>query len=323
MVVVGIATRNTGKNRRKTSPNSAARVILNRLLLWLLGSLILIGLGLAGYLFLAVPQQHRSLDQIQGDAQRGAYVARVANCVACHTIKNAGESGFLAGGEAIETPFGEFFGPNITPDPEYGIGTWNLNQFANSLINGISPNGNHYYPAFPFTFYARLSNQDIVDLWAYMQSVAAVSNPSEPHRIGWPFNQRFLMAPWKTLFFTPGLLQTNEGKSESWNRGMYIVKGPGHCGACHSPRGPLGNIDSTDSLTGSTLGADDESVPAIDPKSLLESDWTEDDLFWVLQMGFLPDGDVIGSSMAEVVDNSTGHLTDDDLRAIAEYLVSH
>lgn len=298
-------------------------MISARFLLWLPASTVIVGLAAATYLFLGVPTQHRALDRLHGDVERGGYVLRVANCVACHTKKDAGEKGFLSGGEALETPFGAFYGPNITSDPDYGIGSWNLEQFADALVNGIAPDGDHYYPAFPFTFYARLSDQDIVDLWTYIQTVAPVDSPSQPHQISWPFNQRSLMAPWKTLFLSTSLSQTNESKTASYNRGAYIVEGPGHCGACHSPRGPLGNIDSANRLTGSTIGADDESTPAIDPESLMDANWTEDDLFWLLQIGVLPDGDVIGSSMAEVIDHSTGHLSDDDLRAMAEYLVSH
>ena len=294
-----------------------------RLISWLLAGLITCGTGVALYLFLGAPTQQRTLHQIQGDAVRGAYVLRLANCVGCHTDREAGEEGFLSGGEAIATPLGTFFGPNITSDPDYGIGKWDLDQFASALINGVAPNGDHYYPAFPFPFYARLNDQDIVDLWSYMQTVPAVGNPSQSHRIGWPFNQRLLMAAWKTLFLSTSLSQANESRGDAWRRGAYIVEGPGHCGACHSPRGPLGNIDSANRLTGSTIGPDDEATPAIDPLALAEANWTADDLFWLLQIGVLPDGDVIGSSMADVVDDNTGHLNDDDLRAIAEYLVSH
>jgi len=319
--VSGLPLRLSEKTEEKLDTELSAGVNSRRSLIWLLVSLVLFGLGLAAYLFLGVPKQSRSLDQLQGDVERGAYVVRIANCIACHTNEDAGEQGFLSGGEAIETPFGVFFGPNITSDPDYGIGTWNLDQFADSLLNGIAPNGDHYYPAFPFTFYAQLSDQDVVDLWAYMQNVPSISVPSQPHQLNWPFNQRILMAPWKTLFFSPFPVPTDASKSDGWNRGAYIVEGPGHCGACHSPRGPFGNIDTANRLTGSTIGADDESIPAIDPASLKESGWTEEDLFWLLQMGFLPDGDVIGSSMAEVVDDSTGHLNDNDLRAVAEYLL--
>tara|TARA_Y100000031_G_scaffold154137_1_gene200980 strand:- start:753 stop:1595 length:843 start_codon:yes stop_codon:yes gene_type:complete len=279
-------------------------------------------MGVALYLFLGVPTQNRTLHQIQGDAERGAYVLRLAGCVACHTSKDAGEKGFLSGGEALQTPFGAFFGPNITSDADYGIGSWSLDDFSGALVNGVAPDGAHYYPAFPFTFYARLSDQDVVDLWAYMQTVPPVSKPSKAHRLSWPFDQRLLMAAWKTLFLSTDPVQTDESKTDSWNRGAYIVEGPGHCGACHSPRGPLGNIDGASRLTGSIFGPDDEATPAIDRESLKESDWIEDDLFWLLQIGVLPDGDVIGSTMGEVVDDSTGNLTDDDLRAIAEYLLS-
>ncbi len=287
-----------------------------RSIVWIVGFLGIIALPV---LFLSVPAQERSLSDLEGNAERGAYVVRLAACISCHTRSGGA---LLAGGAAIKTPYGDFFAPNITPDSENGIGDWTLSEFAEALLNGTSPNGSHYFPVFPYTSYSKLTDQDIVDLWAYIRTVPPSSAPSEAHSVSAPFGWRFLLAPWKMLFFSPAPLEIRPDRSEGWNRGAYIVLGPGHCVECHTPRDVLGNLDRSRLLKGSKTGPGGEIVPAITTESLIANGWTERGIVFGLSSGFMANGDSFSGSMGEVIRDSTKHLTDEDRRAIAEFLLS-
>ncbi len=284
------------------------------------GAVCALGVGLALYLFLAVPEQQRDLRNLTGNAERGAYVVRLAGCVACHTLPE-GKGDLLAGGAPLKTPFGTFIAPNITPHPDQGIGTWSQDAFVAALVNGRAPNGAHLYPVFPYPSYARMTDQDIADLWAYLQTVPESPTASRPHALSFPFTLRFLMAPWKTLFFDPAPFVPDPARSARWNRGAYLVNGPGHCGVCHTPRGWFGQSDDSRALEG-TVGLDGEKVPAITAAALREKGWTVDELAFGLQFGFEPSGDVLGGSMGEVIQNSTSHWSLEDRMAVAEYLLS-
>lgn len=257
-----------------------------------------------------------------GDAARGEYILRLGGCVACHTDeKNGGQ--FLAGGRALKTPFGTFYTPNITPDPATGIGHWSTGAFVRALTDGLSPGGHPLFPAFPYTSYTRMTRQDVVDLKVYLDGVAPVANPVPAHQLRFPFGFRPLLKGWQLLFFDPGTFQPDPTQSEVWNRGAYIVQGPGHCGECHTPRNALGAPNHDRFLAGNRNGPDGKAVPNITPH---QDDgigqWSEGDLVFALQTGILPDGDVLGGAMAEVVEDATSHLTADDRKAIAEYLRS-
>ncbi len=279
----------------------------------------LLGLGLLVYLITGAPQQFRDVASLTGDATRGAYVLRMGGCVACHTDSKA-ENGFLAGGVAFPTPFGTYLSPNITSDAENGLGGWSQDDFINAIINGMSPDGRHYAPAFPYTSYSAMTDQDLVDLWAYLQTVPAQSMPNQTHDVTFPFNLNIATASWKTLFFEHKVIASNPDKSDAWNRGNYLVNGPGHCGECHSPRGALGNLDTNNAFTGSVINSD-ERVPGITSAQLQENGWTMDNIPFSLSFGMLPDGDFFGGSMGEVIEGSTKHLTEQDRRAMAEYLL--
>jgi len=259
---------------------------------------------------------------LEGDAERGAYVARLAGCIACHT-NEAGGGELLAGGPPLKTPFGTFFGPNITPDPEEGLGKWSLNDFATALRHGISPDGQPYYPAFPYTFYSKLTDRDVADLWAAMKTVPNADTASKPQDLGFPFNQRWAIRGWQNLFFDSETFQDNPARSEAWNRGEYIVTGPAHCGACHTPRNPLGAGEAELALHGAGDLPGGERSPPITPSALLERGWTENNLAFGLRFGTKPNGDVLGGSMGEVIRDGTSWLTDEDLRAIAHYLLNN
>lgn len=258
--------------------------------------------------------------------RRGAYVFQAAGCLGCHTdVKNKGSP--LAGGRALKTPFGTFHAPNITPDREFGIGTWTEEDLTRALRQGVAPNGQSYYPAFPYTSFAGMTDADIADLWAYLRIVEPVAEPSREHLLAFPFNLRTLTGIWRALYFAPGEFDAGPtpenaaGEAESWRRGAYLVRVLGHCGECHTPRGVLGAVDNGLMLGGNPAGPDGGPVPNITPQPGSGiGDWSREDIVTYLQMGMDPAGDFAGGAMAEVVENTTSRLTPDDRQAIALYL---
>jgi mono/diheme cytochrome c family protein len=261
-----------------------------------------------------------------GNAERGAYVLRLAGCATCHTAPKGGK--FLAGGRELKSPFGSFFPPNITPDPETGIGNWSDEDFVQALRQGKSPDGKPYYPAFPYTSYTRMTPKDMLDLKAYLDTVEPVRNPVPDHKLDFPFSVRAGMYVWRGLFFDtlspltePGF--TNSDQSEAWNRGAYIVNGPGHCGECHTPRNVFGALQRELSFSGNPKGPDNKPVPNITGHAKRGiKDWSDEDIVSFLEIGITPDGDFAGGAMTDVIDDATSELTAADLEAIATYLKS-
>jgi len=251
---------------------------------------------------------------------RGEYVFNMGGCASCHTDgKNKGAP--LAGGLALKTPFGTFYSPNITPDPETGIGGWTDEEFIRAMTDGISPEGKHYFPAFPYTSYAKMTRRDLLDLKAYLDSIPPVQKSSPEHDLAFPFNMRVLAGAWKALFFEDDGFQKNPDKSDAWNRGAYIVNGPGHCVECHTPRNLFGAIVKDKALEGVATGAEGEKVPGIVANGNNGfSKWKMNDIVFGLQTGMTPDGDFLGGTMGKVIANTTGKLSDADLQAIATYL---
>ncbi len=254
-----------------------------------------------------------------GDPKRGEYVLRMGGCVACHTDQKNGGA-FLAGGRALKTDFGTFYTPNITPDPDTGIGGWSTGAFVRAMREGVSPDGQHYYPAFPYTSYTKMTEQDLVDLKAYLDTVTPVNRPFEPHDLSFPFSIRPILVGWKLLFFDKSPFDPDPAHSESWNRGAYLVRGPAHCGECHTPRNALGGLDNDRFLAGNPKGPDGKTVPNITPHEDGIGDWSASDIAFALETGLLPNYDSFGGGMGEVVKDSTSHLTKEDREAIAEYL---
>ncbi len=253
-------------------------------------------------------------------AERGARVFAAAGCESCHTPPDGPA---LAGGRALETPFGTFYAPNITPDPDHGIGDWKPEDLIRALRAGVAPDGGHYFPSFPYTAYTGMTESDIRDLYAYLRTVEPVAEPDRPHDLAFPFSWRFAVAGWKWLNFEPGPFEPDPARSAQWNRGAYLVEVLGHCGECHTPRGPLGGLDRSMHLAGSATGAEGKPAPNITPAPETGlGGWTEDDMLWLFQMGLLPDGDVVGGPMGEVVEHSTSKLPAEDREAMAEYLLS-
>jgi len=196
--------------------------------------------------------------------RRGAYVFAAAGCISCHTdFKNKGKP--LAGGRALKTPFGTFYGPNITPDPVYGIGRWSDADFIRALREGVSPSGDDYFPVFPYTAFSQMTDGDMVAMKAYIFSLPAVARPNRAHDVPAPFRWRFLQRFWKWLYFAPGPYRPDPVRGAEWNRGAYLVRALVHCGQCHTPRNALGALDRDRWLAGADDGPDGEGTPNITP----------------------------------------------------------
>ena len=236
-------------------------------------------------------------------------------------MKNGGKP--LAGGRALKTPFGVFYSPNITPDPETGIGGWSEEDLAGALHQGVAPNGSNYFPVFPYTSFTGIEDDDVRDLKAYLDSVEPVRQANKPNEVQPPFGWRFLMTPWKWLFFDAGRYQADPDRSESWNRGAYLAEALAHCGECHTPRNMFGALDRDMWFAGTADGPEGELAPNITPDTATGiGRWSAADIVHLLKTGYMPDFDNVQGSMEEAIDHSYKHLSDEDLKAIAEYVLS-
>ncbi len=285
-----------------------------------LGGVVLVAVAAA--IFFLRPVQGPSRDlTLTADAEHGAYMIRLGGCVSCHTDVKGGKAP-LSGGAALKTPFGSFYPPNITPDPEDGIGKWTLADFSKAMSNGHGPATlEHLYPAFPYDSYTLMSDQDLVDLFAGLRDIEPVQGKMPPHELGFPFNIRFALQFWKALFFHPHRYQPDPAQSDAWNRGKYLAYGPAHCVACHTPRNAFGAREDGRALQGSS-GTPGGKVPSITKARLEEDGYDEAALIDTLKSGFTPGFDMLGGPMGEVVADSTSHWSDEDLTAIATYLLS-
>jgi len=287
-----------------------APVIAGRILRQSAGALLSCSLLLAG------------LAAAAGDPRQGEYVARLGGCHSCHTDPTRKDAP-LAGGVELKSPFGTFRAPNITPDRETGIGGWSDTDFVRAMTQGVAPDGRLYYPAFPYTSYTKMTERELLDLKAYLDTLKPVRNAVPPHDLRFPYNLRFALAAWKWLFFRPGGYIPDPQRNASWNRGAYLVTGPGHCGECHTARNFLGATMEKHALAGTKSGPDGKRVPNITPH---RKDgiglWSADDMVEFLRTGKVPYGEDVGSPMEEVILNSTSHWSALDLKAVAEYLLS-
>jgi len=248
---------------------------------------------------------------------RGEYLLHISGCSHCHTAED-GEH--LAGGRALETPFGIFYTPNITSHEGAGIGAWSANEFARALYQGVAPDGSDYYPSFPYTSYTRLSAQDVRALHAYILSLPASEQPNRDHELAWFLEWRLAAWAWKWLFFNAGEFQASPEHSTQWNRGAYIVEAMGHCGECHTPRNLFGASNPNMAYAGNAEGPEDELVPNITPhEGTGIGDWGRDDLELFLKFGEYPDGEYVAGSMDPVIEGLQ-HLTPDDRDALIDYL---
>lgn len=251
--------------------------------------------------------------------ERGRYLATAANCVSCHTEPGGAE---YAGGRALKTPFGTFFGPNITAHLEAGIGRWSDEDFLRALKQGIGPTGHPYYPAFPYTSFAGITDADALAIKTFLFSLPSSDRPNRPHELSFPYSVRLALWPWRWLFFEPESALLPAEASPQVRRGAYLVQALGHCGECHTPRNWLGARQEERSLAGTVEGPEGEKVPNItpDPDTGLGR-WSTQQVIRVLETGLLPDFDAVGGPMGEVV-RATSKLDPADRAAIAAYLES-
>jgi mono/diheme cytochrome c family protein len=247
---------------------------------------------------------------------RGAYLARAGNCMGCHSEPGAPP---YAGGRSIATPFGAVVASNLTPHPTHGLGGWTARDFWRALHHGRSRDGRLLYPAFPYTSYTLVSRADADALFAYLQSLPPVDQPNRAHDLRWPFNTQAALAVWRALYFSPTTFEPEPAQSAEWNRGAYLVRGLGHCAACHSSRNALGASSPLD-LAGGLIPMQNWYAPSLNsPAEAGVSRWPLAHVLALLKTGVSPSGSAQGP-MAEVVLHSTQHLRDEDLRAMAVFL---
>jgi mono/diheme cytochrome c family protein len=289
-----------------------------------LGVAAVAGAGIALAITAPRPVAAERLDAIaslEGDAAAGETLFWAGGCASCHAAPDAeGEAKLLlSGGVRLASDFGTFIAPNISPDPDTGIGNWTIADFTNAMLAGVSPKGEHYYPAFPYTSYTRMTDQDIADLFAFLNTLPPSDVASLPHQIRFPFNIRRSLGGWKFLFFSDQPRVTLGGPDTEIARGQYLVEGPGHCGECHTPRNLIGGFVSDAWLSGAQNPDGDGVIPNITPGSKSIGDWSKSDIAYYLESGFTPDFDSAGGSMVDVQENMA-KLTSGDREAIAAYL---
>ena len=278
-------------------------------------------LGAAALLFFTAPETipASALAPHRPDLANGRIMFLIGGCSSCHAEPRQKDATQLGGGLALNSPFGVFYVPNISPDTKDGIGDWSEAEFVTAMTKGTSPAGEHLYPALPYTSYQRMRVDDLRDLFAYLKTLPAIPGRVRNHDLLFPFNIRRTLGVWKLLFldgkpFTPDPVQ-----SAQWNRGAYLVNGPGHCAECHSPRNVIGAIIGSRRFTGGQLLTGQGGVPDITQGKL--HDWKVEDFVETLDTGMTPDADRVGGPMVEVVSN-TRQLSAADREAIAVYLKS-
>jgi mono/diheme cytochrome c family protein len=253
------------------------------------------------------------------DGANGKEMFYAGGCAACHATPGQEDRTRLGGGLALKSPFGTFYVPNISPDPNDGIGNWSEADFVTAMLKGTSPDGRHYFPAFPYASYQRMRLDDVRDLFAHLKTLPPVAGKVRAHDVPFPFNVRRLLGGWKLLFLDGRSFEPDTAKSEAWNRGAYLVNGPGHCAECHSPRNALGGIVTAQRFAGGPNPEGKGWIPNITQQGL--KDYSEKDIAYLLESGNTPEGDSVGGAMAPVIRN-TSQLTETDRAAMATYLKS-
>jgi mono/diheme cytochrome c family protein len=273
---------------------------------------VVTALGIAGAaLYTVVHAQGTTFTTIE----RGRYLVAAGDCAACHTAEGGKP---FAGGRPVPTPFGTIWSTNITPDKQTGIGGWTEHDFYTALHEGRGPDGKRYYPAFPYPWYTKVTREDARAMKAYLDTLPGVRQKDQAPDLPWPLSVREVMAGWNGLFFNEGTYQSDPHKSAQWNRGAYLVEGLGHCGACHTPKNALGAPERKNRLEGGY----GEHWYAMDLTGDMREglgSWSQQDIVEYLKTGSNGKA-AAGGPMAEVVANSTQHLKDADLQAIATYL---
>ena len=296
---------------------------------WLGIPLVLLVIVLAGGWWLSQRQRQVSMSpedpavaamlKDPGVIAKGRYLATAGDCVSCHTSRG-GEP--YAGGRMLPTPFGNIPAPNITPDRETGIGEWTFSDFWRAMHEGIGRNGEPLYPAFSYTSFTKVTRDDAIAIFAYLRSLPTVHQPNAPLALRFPYNVRSTLTAWRAVYFKAGVHQADPSHSASWNRGAYLVQGLGHCNECHAARGAWGGLNADTALSGGRIPEQDWYAPDLSTQANggLQG-WSRQDIIDVLKNGQASKGAAIGP-MADVVAHSSQYLRDDDLQAIADYLLS-
>ena len=264
--------------------------------------------------------------------ERGKYIFNSSGCMNCHSPDRARP---LSGGKKMATSFGTFFTPNITPDKVNGIGAWSDEDFLKAVKRGISPDGQYYYPSFSFASYSKLTDSDVLDMRAYMNTLAPLPDKNKPHEIKFPMNQRKILFAWRALNFRrehvsaaeenvfkyQGTFRPHKNKSKEWNNGAYLVEGALHCTECHTPRNSMGGLVVNKWMAGGVLADEDNPASNITPdKDTGLGSWTKEDWTTFLKEGSTPDGDDVGGEMYRIIKYGTAHLTKSDLDDVITYL---
>lgn len=298
---------------------------MRKFLLWIAG---LGALGLAVAFVVTDPAFlrliHARNTQVQAtppDLANGKAMFNAGGCASCHAAPGQADRTRLGGGLALHSPFGTFHAPNISAHPRDGIGNWTPTDFVRAMREGVSPDGRHYYPSFPYTSYQRMTTRDLTDLFGYIRSLAAVEGRARDHELPFPFNIRRLLGGWKLLYLDGKPFMADAARDAAWNRGAYLVEGPGHCAECHSPRDPLGGIVSAKRFAGGPDPEGKGTVPNITPHKDGISGWTAGEMATFLKTGDTPGFVNVGGSMGSVIKNMA-ELPEADIQAMAAYLVS-
>lgn len=291
---------------------------MSKTTIWLLCIAVACG---ALFIWLTAPAAPPIAPDGARDLANGETVFHIAGCASCHSAAEAeGDAKLvLAGGKRFPTEFGVFVAPNISSDATHGIGGWDEAAFLNAVLNGVSPEGEHYYPAFPYASYARMTVADAADLWGFMQTLPPSSKPSQPSEVGFPFSFRRGLGLWKRLHVSAGSIREVGEADPALARGRYLVEGPGHCGECHTPRDVTGGMVLANWLGGAPSPDGPGRIPALAGPKAKIADWSLLDIAEYLRSGFTPDYDTAGGDMVAVIAN-TAKLSDEDRRAIAAYL---
>jgi mono/diheme cytochrome c family protein len=289
-----------------------ALILLAALLI--LAALAIIALNLRDE---APPEPRAAFEPTPALIERGRYLALAGNCAGCHTARGGGA---YAGGVGIETPFGIVYAGNLTPDPQAGIGSWNADDFWRALHNGRSKDGRLLYPAFPYPNFTRVTRADSDALFAYLRALPPAATPNRPHTLRFPYDTQAALAVWRALSFTPGGFEADPAKSAEWNRGAYLITGLGHCIACHGTRNALGATQEQLGLSGGLMPVQNWYAPSLaSTREASVADWDPREVVELLRNGRSAHGAVMGP-MADVIHDSTQHLSDADLLAMARYL---
>ncbi|MFZ0353660.1 MAG: cytochrome c [Pseudolabrys sp.] len=284
-------------------------------------AIIAAAIGAPAFWYLTIPETIpvSALAPYTPDLANGRTMFLIGGCSSCHAIPQQKDSTRLGGGLALNSPLGVFYVPNISSDAKDGIGGWDEARFVTAMVKGTSPAGEHLYPALPYTSYQRMRLDDLRDLFAYLKTLPAISGRVRDHDLPFPFNIRRTLGVWKLLFLDGKSFTPDPAQSAKWNRGAYLVNGPGHCAECHSPRNLLGAIITSRRFTGGQSPTGQGGVPDITQRKL--HDWKVEDFAETLDTGMTPDSDRVGGPMVEVVAN-TRQLSAADREAIAVYLKS-